>query len=77
MQTYADDLSQLAAYSFRDDDVNESSESPDDDDDDNATAADIPVHDAAATTVKGCGGGHAGHAAGCVAAKSTNPLIIN
>ncbi len=35
-------------YSFWDHDVNESSESPDDDTGDNATAADIPVQDAAA-----------------------------
>ena len=35
--------------SFWDHDVNESSESPDDDIDDNATAADIPVQDAAAS----------------------------
>jgi len=58
-----DDLSrQSNDNSFRDHDVNESSESPDDDTDDNATAADIPVQDAAGA-VAGHGCEHADHAA--------------
>ena len=67
-----DDLSRESSDdSFRDHDVNESSESPDDDTDDNNTSVDISVQDAAVTAV-GHGGEHAGHAAGCATAKSIN-----
>ena len=64
-------------------DLNESPKSPDDDTDDNATAADIPVQDAAAAVVghgrecTGCVAGCvAGHAAGRAAAKSISLMLI-
>ena len=87
-----DDLSHESSDdSFRDHDVNESSESPDDDTDDNATAADIPVQDAAAAVAgrgwepAGCAAGHitgrvagrvAGRIAGRVATKSISLILI-
>ena len=77
----ADNLSHESADNFfRDDDANDLSESCDDDIDDNAAATDVPVDSIARCSSHRCqehGGGCTSCAAGRVAAKSFNQLIMN